>query len=317
MAEINEIDCLQDTGNTGVGPCFLDYTNIVGAFLVPKGDEVDVTDLQTALIAKTHAANKADRWFPIYDFVNTTDNTEDKTVQQFNTGASAVVREGYNNWKFQYLAGGLSLLKNLRKMNGTSHDFIFFDNNMRLMGIPGSDATKIKGIPTSGGRFWAGPWKVNDGTKVSEYMVEFVFPVRYTNDYVVSVKADFDIPSTVNGLQDVELTSPTINVTGGSYNILARTTASLSNMGDRYSTELASAGDWVAADGTTGAAITVTAVTYNSTTKVFVVALDTADTDYPADGQPILINLADPETLAGDGIDGYESTGAVSVLATS
>lgn len=316
MATLNSLDCLTTAGNTGVGSCYFDPKNIIGAILAPKGYEIDVTTLQATLIAATHNAAPGSRLYPIYDFENTTDNSEDKTVQTMNTGAKQVVREGFNDWKFQYVSGGLSLLKQLRLFNGGSWDFFFIDSQNNIIGIMGSASDKLKAIPSTGGFFWAGPWKLNDGTKVTEYMLQFVFNVTYLNDFYAFVKADFDVPSTVYGLQDV-VVSGDANVTSGSYNLTLLTSATQTNLGDVYPVELAAGGLWTAKKTSNGNTITILSVTYNATTKYFVVALDKTDPDYPTPGVGVYvtINLAAPAVLQAAGVDGYESTGAVQILA--
>lgn len=311
MAEINQLECLVTAGNTGVGTCFFDIKNIIGAFLVPKNYEIDVVNLQANLIAASHSATKANRIYPIYDFTNTTDGTEDKTVQTMNTGAKYVVREGDNDWTYQYVDGGLSLHQELRKFNGSSWDFFFIDSTGQMLGIMGSTETKMRGIPSR--YFWANPFKVNDGSKITEYMLQFVFEVKYLNDYYAIVKTDFDIPTIVNGLQDVLLTGITSGV-AGTYNITALTKATKTNLGDIFGDDLADPALWTATNFLTGNAITILTVVYDEDLKVYKVALDTADPDYPGVGEFSLINLAAPAVLQAAGIDGYESTGAVKIV---
>lgn len=316
MSTINALSCITDAGNTGVGACFFDPKNIIGAILAPKGYEFDVTTPQATLIAATHNAAKGSRLYPVYDLEAVTDGSEDKTVQTMPTGQKHVVREGFNDWKFQFVSGGLSLLKNLRKFNGSAWDFYFLDANGNLLGIAGSTSTKLKAIPSTGGFFWGGPFKLNDGSKITEYMAQFVFNVKYLNDLFKFVALGFDAPSLVYGLQDLNLTS-TVNATSGSYNVTVVTDATQTNMGDVAPTTLAAGGAWVASDPVTGNAITILTVTYNATSKLFVVALDKTDPDYPTPGSgvKVSIDLAAPAALQALGVDGYESTGAVTPLA--
>lgn len=314
MATLNTINCLQDVGNTGFGSCVLDFKNIVGAIRLPKGLEIDITALRTNLIAAAQNSNKALRALPFYNFLQTTDGTEDIVVQSFGTGAKKVVREGFNDWKFQYVDGGLTLHKQLRMLNNVDADFLFIDADNKIMCMAGSSATKIQGIPVTGGFFHAHPWKLNDGSKVAEYTLQFTMPVKYTNDLVNFVEADFDIPSTVLGLQDVNVTGAA-GSTAGKYQMSLETASVGTNMGDLYPTELAAAGLWTAKNTATDAAITISAVSYNATTKKFVLTLTTTAPPYPASGT-VTINLAAPSVLAAAGVDGFESTGAA-VIAIS
>jgi hypothetical protein len=313
MANLNELQCLTTNGNTGSGQCFFDPKIIVGAFLCPKGFEVDVTTtLQATLIAATHNITKSARLYPVYDFISPKDNTEQKTIQTFNTGAKKVVREGYNDWEFQYVQGGVTLHKHLRKFNGSSYDFLFVDSENRIIGIQGSTASKLRAIPSDGGFFWANPWKANDGSKITEYGVQFVFHVKYLNDLVGFVKADFDVASTVYGLQDVALKVETAGV-AGSYYVTPKTEIG-TLLADLYPTALASITEWIASNTTTKAAITILSVALGTNAageSCFKIACDTSDTDYPTGTDHISFNLVAPAVLQAAGIDGYESTGAV------
>lgn len=323
MATINEFICLTSAGNTGVVPCFFDPKNIIGAFLTPKGAEVDVASLQANLIAKTHAASASARWYPIYDFETTTDNTEQKVIQTQPTGQKHVVREGFNDWSFDFVQGGLSLLSRIRKQNGSNWDFIFVDagdptRGQALIGTVGSTSTKLKAIPSDGMFFWGNPWKLNDGSKITQYQVQFGFKSVYVNDasLVRVAVASFDLPTTVKGLQDVVLSNPSAT-TAGLFNVKLLLDATQGNLGDLYSTELAATGMWVATNTATGAAITISGVTYNTTGKYFVVALSVADPDYPTPPATVTINLAAPAVLQAAGVDGYESTGAIAIASVA
>lgn len=316
MSLLNQLNCINEAGNTGVGACSLDFKKIVGAILTPKGYTIPVADMATSasLLAKLQAdalaTNKADRIYPISGFVNAEDNSTGLQKQTFNYGPEAPVRDGINNWVFQFVKGGLTLLAKLRLFNkSTAYDFLFFDDENRIMGTIGTDldgAQVMKAIPSM--YFWAHQWKANTGQAVSEYKIEFSFLPQYINEYVASAALEVDIPTNVVGLQDVTLTGLP-DVTAGSYDVVA--VAGGANLGDLYETELADEALWVAKNFATGAAITITGVTYNSA-KGFVLALDTADPDYPASGF-VTINLAAPSVLAAAGIVGYESTGAVKI----
>jgi hypothetical protein len=311
MATLNKLSDLSTIGNTGVGGLFFDPKIIIGAFLCPKGFELDISSIQANLVAATHNSTKRSRIYPIYDFLSPKDATEDKIMQQFNTGAKKPVREGYNDWSFQFVQGGVDLLQNLRNFNGSLWDFIFVDSLNRLIGITGSSATKLRAVPSDGGFFWANPWKSNDGTKVTEYMVQFVFNVKYLNNILAFVEAGFDVQTTINGLQDVNLAVETGGV-AGTYKLTAKTKVGL-NLAELYPTIMNVAARYVVKNPTTGNPVTVSTVTIGTNIAgeaCFVLAVDTADTDYTA-ATNVSFNLVDPATLQAAGVDGYESTGAV------
>lgn len=305
MATLNARTCITSQGNTGIQPCFLDPKFMAGGWLTPKGDELDISgNVQTALAAKIYNTNKAARWYPFYFLEALTVNTEKKTIQTMAQGNKHVVREGYNDWQFQYQAGGLSLHRNYRLFNGSNYDFVFFDNdapNWNLMGIVGSAATKLKSIPSDGGFFWADPWNPNDGSKIAEYMLQFVYASKYLNDFIATVSGNFDIPSTLPGLIDVVLSSPGAGGSSGHYKISVVSPLGV-DIGAKYSSALAAAGAWAPKNPTTGGAITVTSVAWVASADgiapgYFDLLLDTTDTDYPAAGS-ISHNLVNPATLS-------------------
>lgn len=314
MSLLNSLNCIADAGNTGIGACSLDFKKITGAILTPKGytiaaaDLADSATLMAKLQADTLATNKAARIYPINGFVNAEDNSSGLQKQTFGYGVEAPVRDGINNWTFQFVKGGLTLLQKLRLFNkSTAYDFLFVDDENKILGTASADGTGLKAIPSM--YFWAHQWKANTGQAVAEYKLEFAFLPQYVNEYVASADAGFDIATNIVGLQDVTVTGAG-NTTPGTYDLMA--VAGGTNLGDLYDTELAAAGVWVATNFATGAAITITGVTYNSTSKKFAVALDTSDPDYPASGF-VNVNLAAPSVLAAAGIVGFESLGAAKI----
>lgn len=315
---IGQIKCLTGVGNTGVQPCFLDFKFLQGAILAPKGFEFDTTTLQTTLTAAFYNASKSARLYPIYGFEAPKDDSEKKVVQQMSTGQKHVVREGYSDLSFQFVNGGLSLLQQLRKFNGTNWDFYFLDDDPsgnKLMGIQGSTASKLKAIPSDGGFFWAEPPVFNDGSKISEYMIEFCFKSKYLTDGMQFIVSDFDFPTTLPGLIDVNIVaSTTVNATSGSFNVcLVSPTGQ--DIGALHSAALAAAGIWTGKVHSSQAALTAgstptwTASPDGIQPGYFTVKFATTG-PYPTPPATIDINLVAPAALAATGTD-VESTGAL------
>jgi hypothetical protein len=304
MATIDSFPCISNVGNTGIQPCSLDYKLLQGAYLGPKGDEIDVTNLQTALAAKVYNPNKSARWYPVYGFETPTFNSEKKTIQTMANSAKHVVKEGFADWMFQRTIGGLSAHKALRLFNGPDWDFMFFDNDpkgQKFMGITGSAATKLKMIPSDQGFFWADYWTPNTGSAVAEYTSQFVFDGKYVNDLVRGVQANFDLTTMLPGLIDVNLVaSATVNATSGSFNICIVSPLGV-DIGAKYSAALAAPGAWTAKNTATSAAIVPSGATWvPSTTSgvpgYFTVVVPTAAPPYPASGT-VTFSLVDPSVL--------------------
>lgn len=324
MSDLSEIECLDDAQETGVDPCAFDPKMIVGIILTPKrwqisltaiqgGDETVLEFLQAAILND----NKALRIRPINNFEGITDSSEDLVVQTLPYGGKHVAREGMLSWKLQYVTGGLSLHKKLRSFNGNKYDFLLVDSANQIIGMTGKDNTGnavLQAIPTDGGYFWSAPWKAADGSKVTEYGVSLVFAPKYVNDFVefYAFGSGFDLPSLLQGIETVTLTSPGANVTSGSYNVVGKTVDSKTNIASLYPTQLAVPGAWVAQNGTTGAAITITGVTLNAVlggpgVPGFTLALDKTDPDYPTSGD-VLISMVGPTELAVLDVVNIEST---------
>lgn len=314
MANLNTLNCLINTANTGIEACSFDPQNIVGAFLAPKNyllTQTQLASLQASLLSGVQNANKSARLFPIFGFTALSDSSEDGVIQSMAYGPKYYVRDGYLDWKFEFVPGGLTLLSRLRQFDPYSHDFFFVDSANNIIGTAGVDGTgaaALKAIPVSGGFFKAHPWKANDGSKITNYMLQFVFAPKFINELVAYVQAGFDVPSTINGLVDVVLTSPGANSTSGSYNVNAATAGVGTNMAQLYGSTLANATLWVAKNAQTGNPIAISTVALNTAGNGFVFALNKSDANYPTGtSDQVSFQLAAPSALITGGIGGYES----------
>ena len=313
-------------GNSKASAIYFDVKNIIGAILAPKGFQIANADLATvaaviaALQSGINNASKSARLFPIFGFEQISDNSEDIQVQTTSIGSRHVVREGYNDWKYEFFTGGLSLLASLRKFNkqSTGHDFFFIDADGRLIGMKATDSsgnTILQAIPCDGGFFWAHPFKMNDGSKLAQYMLQFVFAPKYVNELVNYVDLSaYDLPTTLIGQEDVNL-SGVANATSGSYDVVPQTPTGI-YLAANYPTSLALAAAWSAVN-PAGAVIPVLSATVGTDGKTVTVALDKTSPNYPATaGFKVSINLVAPAALAAlaTPMIGFESTGVVSIV---
>ena len=314
-------------GNSKASAIYFDVKNITGAILTPKGYQISNANLATvaallaALQADCNNANKAARLFPIYGFEQISDNSEDLQVQTTSIGSRKPVRDGYNDWGFEFFTGGLSLLNQLRKFNkqSDSHDFFFIDANNRLIGMTATDSTGntiMQAIPSNGGFFFAHPFKMNDGGKLAGYKLQFVFHPKYINDLVNYVDLNaVDLATTLYALEDVNLTG-IADGTSGTYDIVLQTPTGI-YLATNYAAALTQNGAWVATNTQTGVAIPITGVTAKGDGHTFLVVLNKVDANYPTvGGQKVTITLAAPAALAAltTPLTGFESTGGVSIV---
>lgn len=312
MALLNTIACATDVKNTGFGTCVVDPKKIVGAIEIPRGKvftPAELADFPATIKALIAAASKTDRAFPVGGFQAVTDNSEEPVFQTLGYGTPAPVRDGNYVWIFQYLKGGICLSNALRSRNGgAAGDFLFYDDQGLIIGTRVETSTAgtfgLGGVPVD--VFYAYPWKVNDGTNVTSYRVQFVFQPFYINEGLGFIKEPGFNPATLMGLQNINLVQQGASAAGVSQ-IKALTGCAQTNLFSQFQTELTSAALWKAYNLLNGNEIAITSVTANVGLEAFTVTLDTADPDYPASAtDKVRIQLVDTAALAAADIVGYE-----------
>ncbi|HEX7906233.1 MAG TPA: hypothetical protein VF487_20305 [Chitinophagaceae bacterium] len=311
MATLNKITCgTTEGGNTGIGDCPFLPKHFVGAIIGPVGFKLTAAELASTLLAAlktgTHAA-KAARIYPIQNFkALDADNTEAPTKQTFGYGDQKFIREGKYALSFQHVDGGICLHKNLRKFNGTNLAAYFIDADGVLIGYKnGSDLQMIPLID-----FYAQPMKLSAGSEVAKLLIDFQFKPEYLNELIgfVETRDEFNIDDVI-GLEDVVLSVQTaINATG-EVDIKLKTSCGGVDLYDLFKTNFTQLTAWIAKNKTTGAVITITAVTANDSTKSWTVNMDSTDVDYPAAAAKLILSLAAPSVLkaAPINVEGYES----------
>ena len=126
---------------------------------------------------------------------------------------------------------------------------------------------------------------------------------------IVSFDKSVDLLYELNSLIDTEIVVHTAMTSGGLVKLQINDGCGATNLADTYSTELATASLYSAINVATGAAITVTSVTYAGATKTFNVQLDSADPDFPASaGGLIKITIGDVSDLITAGVLGHAGT---------
>jgi len=295
-----QLNCTENSKNVGFGSCFEDWKIIKGAFLFdnPRSfTDEQIAALQASLEAAAAADSKAARMFPIHDFRVATDNTEDVVVQTFDYGSKTIVRDGDNDWSFQFVDGGNCLNTALRTHNGKRYA-LFYDKDNKILGY--RKDSQLAAIPLQ--FFYAKPWALATGSTAAAYMVRFVFESKYVNELREFVKADFDL-SEIVGLQDVEIVLNSFDQNTGVANVTLQTACGAVNIFDTYNADidetLFSAID---EDGNDVEVATVAPVTGS---KSFDITLTVGDLP---DSGIVTLSGAAPSVLLAAGIDGYEFT---------
>lgn len=303
--DIHQLNCATNRRNSGYGGCPVDWKLIKGCLFFDDPvsfSEAQLASLQATLQGMASQDNKTGRCYPIHNFLNPQDNSDDPTFETFSDGAKSFVRDGVNDWTFQITAGGFCLLQAMRTHNGNGTGYVlFYDADKKILGY--NNSGQLAAIPLM--VFQALPWKLNTGSNVSKYLLRFIFTPNYVNEDSEYTQADFPLTNIV-GLKDVRIIPKGFNHATGLTAVEVVTECGGANLFDSFSTDLALIAVWSATNRTTGGSITITSVTPVPSSKMFNIILNTADPDYPTDGG-ILLQLAAPSVLAANGISGYES----------
>lgn len=293
-----QLNCSKNTKNTGFGSCFEDWKQIKGALFYdnPRSfTDAELENLRALLIAEASKDNKANRMFPIHNFVAPTDNTEEVVVQTFDYGSKVIVRDGDNDWMFQFVDGGNCLSVALRSHNGPGH-VLFYDKEYKILGTVRNKMHST--IPLQ--FMHTKPWGLATGSTVASYGIRFVFEAKYVNEQRDFIKADFDL-SEIVGLQDISINVNEFDQDSGVINATFQTECGAVNLYDSYNAQFA-AGQLSAVD-QDGNEVTILTLTPVPGSKSFDIALDTGDLP---DGGTVTISGPAPSVLADAGIPGYE-----------
>jgi hypothetical protein len=314
MATLNKPLCATNYGNTGVGECFIDLDKIIGAIQVPPNFQIaqsDVAGLLAFFETKIHAAIGT-RVFPYPKLTNITDNTEDITINTTDYGDKIYVKDGFYDWTFRYLNGGVQLHQELAKNSGANKHFLFFDKNSVLIGY--KSGVYLKGIPVD--QFRVLPWRPNTGAESALFNMRFIIDPIYLNGGNLGfLKVDFNLLDLV-GLQDVELTI--IDQAANVATVKVRSKISDVDLYATYKTNLLETTAWrfFKSD---GSASSITNVADNAADEAFDVTGNYADWAAEFDGAEMTIKLAIPSVLKAAPIEmeGFEDKDGVAFIVES
>jgi hypothetical protein len=301
MNKLHQLDCGTKTKNVGFKGCTLDWKTIAGAFYSDSDRELspaEVADLQNTLQQAAWADNKLERIYPIHNFLNPTDNTEEPVFQTFADGSKAKVRDGVYDWTFQFTRGGFCLLQALRSHANNGGYALFYDKEGKILGKKGRTGG-LGFIPLQ--VFDAAPWRVNTGAATAVYAVHFIFDTEDVNKNAEFVQVDFDLKQ-VEGLQDVKIVVNHFNKATGVINFNLITECGGSDLYDTYSDDF-TASLFNAANAETGGTIAVSNLQKVPVSKSFNMTL--APGSLPASGF-VSVGASMPSDLADANIEGFE-----------
>jgi hypothetical protein len=308
MAKINQLKCAVVGGNTGLpSSCTFNPDLIVGAIAMPKGTlitEANLASFQTYLAAKFINDTYSSRFHRFGKFEGMDDQSEDRVQHTYPYGRKITTKDSVYQWMFTYIDGAMCAHKNYLQFKDREDEFefLFVDKSGNFLGTIYYSTTtnerKVKGIKLS--ELYPANWKPKDGSNETVYSLTFgIKNARDLNENLAVIQTDFDVfdmdvvmdaeivlLEAIDGSGDVDMTI--IAGCGGSQNLV-----------DLYGTALVATANINVTNAETGAAITKTSVTVagNSPDKYFTLNLDFSDTDYPASGKYIRVDLVAPSVL--------------------
>lgn len=272
------------------------------------GQRASLSAFLTELRVKVRAA-RGSRAYPMWALTNYEDKTKEPTKAALGnlTNGEITTADGIPAFGFQHRVGEL-FHKKLMEAQSAGLTWLIVDSNYVVYGT--LDGTLFRGFTLS--EFYVGAPKFGNQGQASVYPFDMTLAsMTEFKENLGIIQASSAIAG-ITGIRDVTLSVHTALAT--STIKVALTAIGGTNIAKLFSTELIQAGAFTLvkdADGSTG---TVTA-TYDSTNEVMSLVLSGASWSTATTGQTFKLNLAASSVLAGlaSPIDGYESTGALTV----
>lgn len=296
---INSLNCTDNFANTGIGKCSFIPKHIVGEFIVPDDFELDADGAKSIKEQLQEAAendNPAERIYPIHNFVEVEDNSDDPSESTFGYGGISINNEGNYDLQFRFMKGGLCLSNQLRQYNNSSVRVIFIDADGVIFGQRVDD--KLKGVPLE--LFYVPKFTISDGdSEQAGFHVRNVFKPKYINEQIAFIDTQalgFD-PEEIKGLQEVRLVDAGSDDTSVKLKPLAGCGGL--NLAQVYESELADDTLWTLTDASDGSNVSISSADVTDG----VVTL-TGDSTLPS---KTTVKLAKVSDLVSAGIIGYEA----------
>lgn len=315
MADILSIpECGGTTGqfNSGIPLCDVIRDIPLGIIGLDAGVGWNAAERasKSAFLTKLQTMIRADRGaraYPFFKLTNFDDKSKEPTKGALGnlTNGEITTNDGIPAFDFQHRIGEVFHKKLLQAQNA-GLTWIIVDKKYVVYGT--LDSSLFTGYSTA--EFYVALAKFGTTSAASVYP----FSITFANMAEWRENGGFiQLDSTVvskTGIRDVALSLELL--TSNVAKIKALGLGGV-NMGTLFSVELASASAWVAKNAQTGATFTITSVAWDSTNSRFNVTLDSTLFTALASGDKVTVALASASALYALGIDGYESTGVVTV----
>jgi hypothetical protein len=298
--------CTNSGGNTGIGACDLLSSKMTptGLIFVPKNTSIPkaTTDVQAFLDGKFKENVKVNRYFPLVGFGAITDSSEEAQVATMALGYSEKIRNGNAIYQFD-IPFSLCKAKKVIQFDGWKGGVYLLLSTGMVMGRRSNDgANLLPLVPlqldiTNAQLLSLG----TTDARVVSIQINLDDKLRLVDiaDFVMIDNFDKDA---INGIIDVEVS--VVSQGAGYVDVLVQTKCDGVNLFDAYSTELALAAVWKLVDATSGAPVVPTSVSAQEGSKSIRINANVGSYQ---------LSLAPIATLETNGIEGYESTGAIAV----
>lgn len=199
-------NCAKTRKNVGMPSCLADLKDYIGFIAVPKGWNLDVTeDFNLAYV--TEQIQKG-LFIPFLRSLEFTDNTEDATLKTYNSGLSAVIRNGYPTYSFEF-SKQYAFHKAAYTYNSNGvYDLLFIDSAGSIFLATNVAGDKVTGF--SGGMLNTQTFKPNDGgSEVEKTLISMQLTNQLQYNSLGAILTPellgFDAQSEINAIIDLNL----------------------------------------------------------------------------------------------------------------
>lgn len=316
MAYLFQLPCANFTGNTGIPvTCTLNPDELIGLLAIPKGTTFTAaqlaafqTTLQAGLVNDTYGS----RYHRIGQFEEIDDQSEDRVQKTFGYQRKVTIQNGKYYWNFRYLDGAFCMHQSLINFRNREQefDYLIVDKSNNFIGTYKLDATTnaylYKGVSVT--ELYENDWKPKTGDDENSYILSMgIRDSAQLNKYMANVTADFDFWA-LNTVKDVRISSLGALSGIGTVNLGIYAACGGLNLVQTYGSTIANVARFSAKNTATGATITISSVTVGGVgqNSYLIFDMDVSDTDYPAIGSQITIDMVAPSVLVAAGLDYFD-----------
>lgn len=303
------------TFNSGVPLCDVIRDVPYGLLLVDSGREFTSAEMATlatfvATLKTASRAARGGRVFPIWALTNFEDKSKEPTKGAIGnlTNSEIQLVDGVPSFAFQHRKGDIfhSLLV---KAEAGGFTMMIVDQNYVVYGTQ-TAAGKFTGFSLA--EFKAQLPKFQTPQSPSSYPFEVTLAsIAEYKENLAFVQCDSTIVG-ISGLRDV-----TLSMFSQASNVIKVGITGLGgkNVGALFTSELTQLTAWLAKKVSDGSAFTITSVVWDSVNQVFTVTLDSTTYTALTVGTKLTLDLNVPSVLtaAPINVDGYESTGPITI----